>query len=54
MRGCDSLTAIAEPATVPLISTAYFKPPVLRGLVDTDEEICALLTLRRARRRAAW
>lgn len=32
------LTAIAEQATVRLISTAYFKPPVLRPLVDTPEE----------------
>ena len=32
------LTAIAEQATIRLISTAYFKPPVLRALVDTDEE----------------
>ena len=36
------LTAIAEPATVRLISTAYFKPPVLRALVDTDEEFSLL------------
>lgn len=32
------LTAIAEQATVRLISTAYFKPPVLRPLIDTPEE----------------
>ena len=32
------LTAIAEQATVRLISTAYFKPPVLRSLVDTPAE----------------
>lgn len=32
------LTAIAEPATIRLISTAYFKPPVLRALVDSEEE----------------
>jgi len=32
------LTAIARQATVRLISTAYFKPPVLRGLVDSPEE----------------
>ncbi len=36
------LTAIAEPATVRMISTAYFKPPVLRRLVDTDEEFALL------------
>lgn len=33
------LTSIAEPATVRLISTAYYKPPVLKALVDTDEEL---------------
>ncbi|MEQ8296899.1 MAG: RES family NAD+ phosphorylase [Nitratireductor sp.] len=49
-----SITAIAEPATVRLISTAYFKPPVLRPLVDTDEELALLaeiegLTSRRLR-----
>ncbi|WP_328600460.1 RES family NAD+ phosphorylase [Mesorhizobium xinjiangense] len=48
------LTAIAEPATMRLISTAYFKPPVLRPLVDTDEELDILaeiegLTSRRLR-----
>lgn len=30
---------IAESATVRLVSTAYFKPPVLRPLVDTDDEL---------------
>lgn len=30
--------AIAEPATVRLISTAWFKPPVLRALVDSDRD----------------
>jgi RES domain-containing protein len=39
------LTAIAEPATVRLISTAYFKPPVLRALVDTEEELALLAGL---------
>lgn len=32
------VTAIAEQATVRLIPTAYYKPPVLRALVDNDEE----------------
>ncbi len=32
-------TAIAEPATVRLIPTAYYKPPVLRALVDDDTEL---------------
>ncbi|WP_156714696.1 RES family NAD+ phosphorylase [Nitratireductor arenosus] len=40
-----SATAIAEPATVRLISTAYFKPPVLRPLVDTDEELALLVEI---------
>ena len=48
------LTAVAQPATVRLISTAYFKPPVLKVLVDTDEELQILedlegLTNRRLR-----
>lgn len=33
------VTAIAEPATVRLISTAYYKPPVLKALVDDDQEL---------------
>lgn len=33
------LAAIAQQATVRLISTAYFKPPVLRALVDTPAEL---------------
>lgn len=33
------LTAIAEQATVRLIPTAYYKPPVLRPLIDDDEEL---------------
>lgn len=36
------LTAISEPATVRLVPTAYFKPPVLRPLVDDDEELAIL------------
>lgn len=36
---------IAEPATVRLISTAYFKPPVLKPLVDTDDELEILADL---------
>ena len=48
------LTAIAEPATVRLIPTAYYKPPVLRALVDDAEELAILeeiegLTNRRLR-----
>ena len=33
---------IAEPATVRLVSTAYFKPPVLRALVDREDELAIL------------
>lgn len=36
---------IAERATVRLIPTAYFRPPVLCGLVDTDDELAALAEL---------
>jgi RES domain-containing protein len=36
------LTEISEQATVRLIPTAYFKPPVLRPLVDNDEELAIL------------
>ena len=36
------VTSIAEPATVRLISTAYYKPPVLRALVDDDAELKVL------------
>lgn len=48
------VASIAEPATVRLISTAWFKPPVLRALVDSDDdfELLALvegLTNRRLR-----
>ena len=32
------LTDITEPATIRLIPTAYHKPPVLKAIVDTDEE----------------
>lgn len=39
------LTTIAEPATVRLISTAYFKPPVLRPLVDDEAELALLAGL---------
>lgn len=46
--------AIAEPATVRLIPTAYYKPPVLGSLVDDKEELEILediegLTSRRLR-----
>lgn len=33
------LRSIAEPATVRLIPTAYYKPPVLRPLVDDGDEL---------------
>lgn len=51
------LTEIAEPATVRLVATAYFKPPVLRALVDSDQEADLLaefeaLTNRRLRAEA--
>lgn len=37
------LAAIAEPATVRLIPTAYYKPPVLGPLVDDDAEALEIL-----------
>ena len=51
------LTAIAEAATVRLIPTAYYKPPVLKALVDSAEELAILeeiegLTNRRLRAQA--
>ena len=33
------LVSVVEQATVRLIPTAYYKPPVLRKLVDSDEEM---------------
>ena len=36
------ISAIAEKATVRLVPDAYFKPPVLKALVDTDEELAIL------------
>lgn len=33
------LVSVAEQATVRLIPTAYYKAPVLRGLIDDDEEL---------------
>ncbi len=33
------ITEIAEKATVRLVPTAYYKPPVLQPLIDTDEEL---------------
>lgn len=36
---------LAQRATVRLIPSGYFKPPVLRSLVDTDEEVEALAEL---------
>ena len=50
-----AITSLAEKGTVRLIPTAYFKPPVLRPLVDTDDELAALADLERltsGRRRA--
>ena len=38
-------TSLAQRATVRLIPTAYFRPPVLRALADTDEELGALAEL---------
>lgn len=32
------LTPLAQQATIRLVPAAYFEPPVLRGLVDSDEE----------------
>ena len=48
------LVTIEAPATVRLIPTLYYKPPVLRSLVDSDEELPVLesieaLTNRRLR-----
>jgi len=34
-----STSEIAQQRTVRLIPTAYYKPPVMRALVDTDEEL---------------
>lgn len=39
------LTAVAEQATVRLIPTAYYKPPVLRALVDDEEELAILASI---------
>jgi hypothetical protein len=39
------VTEIAQQRTVRLIPTAYYKPPVLRALVDTDEEQDLLVQL---------
>lgn len=39
------IVALAQRATIRLIPTAYFKPPVLRALVNTDEETEALARL---------
>lgn len=48
------ISDIAQQRTVRLIPTAYYKPPVLRSLVDTEDELHALedieaLTSRRLR-----
>lgn len=52
------LAAIAEQATIRLIPTAYYKPPVLRALVDDDRELAILagiegLTNRRLKAQSA-
>ena len=52
------LATIEEAATVRLIPTAYYKPPVLRSLLDDDEELEILediegLTNRRLRAQAS-
>lgn len=39
------ITAISDRALVRLISNTHHKPPVLRGLVDSDEEMTILATL---------
>ena len=39
------ISGLAEKATVRLISTAYFKPPVLRGLAEDDGAMAALEAL---------
>jgi hypothetical protein len=39
------ITEIAQQRTVRLIPTAYYKPPVLRALVDSDEEMRDLAKL---------
>ncbi|WP_419913674.1 hypothetical protein [Hoeflea sp.] len=36
------LTTICQQATIRLVSTAYYKPPVLAPLVDDDEELAIL------------
>lgn len=33
------MAAVAEQATVRLIPTAYYKPPILRALIDDEEEL---------------
>ena len=40
-------TTIAEPLTYRLIPSAYFKGPILRALVDNDQEVEALSALER-------
>lgn len=39
------VSSLAEKATVRLISTAYYKPPVLRGLAEDDDALGALEAL---------
>jgi hypothetical protein len=39
------ITSVNDRALVRLISTAHHKPPVLRGLVDTDDEAAILVEL---------
>ncbi|MGH1359969.1 MAG: RES family NAD+ phosphorylase [Burkholderiaceae bacterium] len=38
-------TSLQQPATVRLVPTAYYKPPVLRALADDDEEFALLAAL---------
>lgn len=43
MKG--TTTGLHQPATVRLVPTAYYKPPVLRALADDDEEFALLAAL---------
>ena len=40
-------TEISQPFTLRLIPSAYFEPPILRPLVDTDEEAAVLQAIER-------
>jgi len=39
------VSEIAQQRTVRLIPTAYYKPPVLRALIDTEDEAVELARL---------